>query len=228
MPTPDRDTGLPEFVGWVWTHLFAAGSGRISVRMMDRATLSPEEANQLWEAYRSGSNPTAMRAIDALYRALRPVLIEFCKSKGCDAELADEITEQAFFRLMHRKPPARSGFISLIRKTAQNLLADARADARGDARKPSRSAAPAKSAEDGSTDPVASAQRSETIQAVRDCLARLQPDERAFLTFIAVNGLTQRVACEMLGWQIAPSTAHKRYYHIRDVLARCLKEKQVW
>ncbi len=192
--------------------------------MADRATLSPEDANQLWEAYRSGSNPAAMRAIDALYRALRPPLIEFCKSKGCDAELADEITEQAFFRLMHRKPSARSGFISLIRKTAQNLLADARADAR----KSSRPAAPATSPEDASTDPVASAQRSETIQAVRHCLARLQPDERAFLTFIAVNGLTQRVACEMLGWQIAPSTAHKRYHHIRDELAQCLKEKQVW
>ena len=165
-----------------------------------------------------------MRAIDTLYRALRPVLIEFCKSKGCDAELADEITEQAFFRLMHRKPQAKSGFISLIRKTAQNLLADARADARTS----SQSAAPEISAEDGSTDPVAAAQRSETIQAIHDCLARLQADERAFLTFIAVYSLTQRVACEMLGWQIAPSTAHKRYHHIRNVMARCLKEKQVW
>ncbi len=192
--------------------------------MADTATLSPEEAKQLWEAYRSGGNPAAMRAIDALYRALRPMLIEFCKSKGCDAELADEITEQAFFRLMHRKPQARSGFISLIRKTAQNLLADARADAR----KPSRSTAPATSAEDVSTDPVASAQRSETIQAVQDCLARLKADERAFLTFIAVHGLTQRVSCEMLGWQIAPSTAHKRYHHIRDKLARCLKEKNIF
>jgi DNA-directed RNA polymerase specialized sigma24 family protein len=101
--------------------------------MTDRSKLSPEEANQLWEAYRSGGNPSAMRAIDTLYRTLRPVLIEFCKSKGCDAELADEITEQAFFRLMHRKPQARSGFVSLIRKTAQNLVADARADARADA-----------------------------------------------------------------------------------------------
>lgn len=188
--------------------------------MTDRATLSSEEANQLWEAYRSGSNPAAMRAIDALYRALRPVLIEFCRSKGCDAELADEITEQAFFRLMHRKPQAKSGFISLIRKTAQNLLADAL--------KSSRSAALAISVENGSTDPVASAQRSETIQAVRDCLARLQADERAFLTFIVVYGLTQRVSCEMLGWQIAPSTAHKRYHHIRNVMALCLKEKNIF
>ncbi len=212
MPTSERETGR------------IAGSSRISVRTTDRATVSPEEANQLWETYRSGSNPAAMRAIDTLYRALRPVLIEFCKSKGYDAELADEITEQAFFRLMHRKPQARSGFISLIRKTAQNLLADARADAR----KSSRPAARAISAEHDSTDPVASAQRSETIQAVQHCLARLQADERAFLTFIAVNGLTQRAACEILGWQIAPSTAHKRYHHIRHVMAGCLKEKQVW
>ncbi len=216
MPTSDRETGR------------AAGPCRIRARITDRATLSPEEGNQLWEAYRSGGNPAAMRAMDTLYRALRPVLIEFCKSKGCDAELADEITEQAFFRLMHRKPQARSGFISLIRKTAQNLIADARADARGDARKSSRSAAFASSAEDAGADPVASAQRSETIQAVRDCLARLQADERAFLTFIAVNGLTHRAACEILDWQIAPSTAHKRYHRIREELARCLKEKNIF
>ena len=128
--------------------------------------MSPEDANQLWAACLSGTNPSATSAIEALYTAFRPPLMEFCKSKGCDAELADEITEQAFFRLMRHQPEARSGFISLIRKTAQNLIADAR--------KARRPAALAESADDGSTDPVASAQRNETIQAVQDCLARLR------------------------------------------------------
>lgn len=80
--------------------------------------LSAGEANQLWERYRSGVSPVSMAALDRLYRALRPPLVEFCRAKGCDAELADEAAEQAFIRLMIRKPAARRGFIPLLRKTA--------------------------------------------------------------------------------------------------------------
>ncbi len=211
--------------------------------------LSPDQANRLWEEFRAGHNPAGRAALDGLYRSLRKPLVEFCMLKGCDPELADEIAETAFVRLIIRRPVARRGFISLLRKTAQNLCRDAQKSRRrsptplphpGDApqdraatvreRPATRAPTVRERPSPQSHAPSASERvsRDETIQAVQDCLAQLPPEHRAFIVYHEVEGLTQQAACDLLGWKIAPSTAHARLARIREQLARCLEKKKIF
>lgn len=186
--------------------------------------LSPADANRLWEEYRTGTNPSARDALDRLYRVLRRPLLEFCRTKGCDAELADEIAETAFIRLIVRKPKARRGFLPLLNKTAQNLLYDHR-----------KTAAHSSPLTDDTPRPPAFRALSagervvqdETVRAVRECLNTLDPEDRALLLYHHVQGLTQRAACELLSLRAAPSTITARLTRIRDQLARCLEKKKI-
>ncbi|MCH7527634.1 MAG: RNA polymerase sigma factor, partial [Planctomycetes bacterium] len=162
--------------------------------------LSPDQANRLWEEFRTSHNPAGRVALDGLYRSLRKPLVEFCMLKGCDPELADEIAETAFVRLIIRRPVARRGFIPLLRKTAQNLCRDAQKSRRRsptldpDLRDPTEYRAPTvrERVSPPSDAPSASERvsRDETIQAVQDCLAQLPPEHRAFIVYHEVEGLT--------------------------------------
>ncbi len=181
--------------------------------------LSPNDANRLWEKYcAAGGGAAGREALDRLYRSLRRPLVEFCRLKGCDSELADETAEATFIRLIVRKPAARRGFIPLLRKTAQNLCYDALKARRRTV--PSDAPIRALGASDGSID-------NETVQAVRDCLNTLKPEDRALVLYHHVDGLTQRAACDLLGLDAAPSTITVRLKQIRDQLARCLKKKLI-
>lgn len=181
--------------------------------------LSREEATRLWEQFRSGPNPASGEAMGRLYRSLRRALIKFCQLQGCDPELADEITEAAFVRLFVLRPPARKGFIPLLRKTAQNLYLDARKRAR---RKFEPTLTPPPS------DPSEKAMEAETVRAVRDCLGTLDPEDRALVICHHVNGLTQKAACDLLGLDISPAGTTARLKRARERLARCLKNKMIF
>ena len=67
----------------------------------------------------------------------------------------------------------------------------------------------------------------EAVQAVRACLSKLAPENRLYITYLDIHGLTQRAACELLGWRVAGSTAHKRHLRIRARLRHCLEEKNI-
>ena len=184
-----------------------------------QAPLSATDATSLWHAYRSRTNPEAVAAFDRLYLALRRPLVEFCKLRGCDSELADEVAERTWVRLIVRKPPATRSFIGLLRRTAQNLCHEARREVHESA-----------SLLDSATadNPAEVVERNDTIRAVRDCLSQLPPEDQAFLAYVHNHGLSQRAACELLGWRIAPSTCHQRYGRIRAALAGCLKKKGIF
>jgi DNA-directed RNA polymerase specialized sigma24 family protein len=196
-----------------------SGAGNASDHARPREPLAPIEATRLWATYCAGASPLAIIALDDLYRALRKPLVEFCRLKGCDGELADEVSEQAWVRLLVRKPPARRGFIALLRKTAQNLALKALRERTSG----SVQALPIRVARD----PPEPAEQSETIQAVRDCLSHLASADRAFLLLVDVHGLTRAAACELLGWDLAPSTSHERHLRIRQELSDCLKSKKI-
>jgi len=181
-------------------------------------TLSPAEATRLWELYRSGSNPHAVAALDQLYRCLRRPLVAFCRLKGCDPELADEVSERAWVRLLERKPRARTGFIPLLRKTAQNLwYQELRA----------QRTVPLCDTRTADDDPTRAIVGNDTAIALEECLDRLDPESRAFFVFVHVHGLTQKAACELLGWDIAASTAHERLERTQEQLEACLQKKSV-
>lgn len=180
-------------------------------------SLSPEQATQLWNVFRTTSPPAGRDALDRLYRSLRHPLVRFCRLKGCDPELADEIAEAAFIRLIVRKPTPRRGFIPLLHKTAQNLCRDAQK------RRP-QSDPPPISPESAAAD--VRVIHDESVEAVRDCLNTLDPEDRALLIYHHVEGLTQQAAAELLGLRAAPSTIAVRLKRIRDALARCLKKKR--
>ncbi len=179
--------------------------------------LSTDEANQLWERYRSDGAPAGTAALDQLYRALRTPLFAFCRVKCGDPELADEIAEQAFVRLMIRKPRARRGIIPLLHKTAFNLIRDAWR---------TRSIPIGHTAE-APPSPTVDPERAEDVEAVRDCLTALPPEDRLFIAYVDMYGLTQGSACHLLGWRIAASTAHRRYRRIRAQLRACLEKKNI-
>ena len=181
--------------------------------------LSTDEATRLWHEFRAGGNPVGPEALGRLYRCLRHPLIDFCRLQGCDPELADEIAEAAFVRLFVRRPPARKGFIPLLRKTAQNLHRDARRQARRQP-EPALPSLP--------RDPSEAVMDAETVQAVRDCLGTLDPEDRALVICHHVDGLTQKAACELLGLDISPAGTTARLKRARERLARCLKKKMIF
>ena len=181
--------------------------------------LSGEVANRLWREFCAGQQPAAREALDRLYRGLRHPLIDFCRLKGCDPELADEIAEHTFVRLLVRRPPARKGFIPLLRKTAQNLHRDAQRRAQRQFEPP---IAPLP------RDPPQAAMEAETARAVWDCLGTLEPEDRALVICHHVDGLTQKAACDLLGLDISPAGATARLKRARESLARCLKKKMIF
>ena len=182
--------------------------------------LSTEEVTRLWEMYLTAASPLAPMALARLYRTLRRPLVDFCRLKGCDPELAEEVAQQAWVRLMERKPPSRT-FISLIRKTAQNLAFKA-------LRGRSATRRPRRERPEPEGDSAESAERSEVLQGVRDCVSRLNDEDRAYLIACDVDGLSRRAACELLGWNIAASTAYQRHVRIRAQVASCLKKKSLF
>ncbi|MEE9293916.1 MAG: RNA polymerase sigma factor [Phycisphaerae bacterium] len=202
------------------------------------AGLSPYDANQLWETFCAGGNPAAREALDRLYRALRQPLVEFCRLKGCDAELADEVAESSFIRLIVRKPAARSGFIPLLQKTAQNQCHDAKKQRH---RSLSRDTAPDSAHDPARSDTIpersdtirapsasAGSAHNETTRAVHDCLNTLDPQDRALVIYHHVAGLTQRAASELLGLNISAPAVTARLKRAREQLARCLKKKSIF
>jgi DNA-directed RNA polymerase specialized sigma24 family protein len=182
------------------------------------AGLSPAEATRLWDVFRSGSEPDATEALDRLYRCLRRPLVEFCRLKGCDPALADDMAEHAWARLIVRKPRARRGFISLLRKTAQHLCYK-EFKARRAVRLVDVCA--------GADDPGGVAESNDIAAALDESLGQLAPGDRAFFMCVHAYGMTRRAACELLGWDIAPSTAHQRMERIRARLAALLKKKGI-
>jgi RNA polymerase sigma factor (sigma-70 family) len=158
-----------------------------------------------------------------LYRALSPRLIAFCRRKGCDASLAEELAQQAWVRLIQRRPETRS-FISLLLKTAQNLNLMALRKGATDAR--CRSTEPAGRLA-GGVDPAVVAAHRDERQTVRACLSDLGDEDRAFLILCDVEGLSRREACRRVGWDISTSTAHQRHTRIRAELAAALEKNSV-
>ncbi len=181
--------------------------------------LSEDEATRLWGEFCAGEQPAARDALDRLYRGLRRPLIDFCRLKGCDPELADEIAEAAFVRLLVRRPPARKGFIPLLRKTAQNLQRDARRRLRRQSEPPERPPP---------GNPGSEAIEAETVRAVRGCLRTIPAEDRALVIYHHVDGLTQKAASELLGLNTSPAGLTARLKRARERLARCLKKKLIF
>jgi len=184
-----------------------------------RELFSPEEATRLWDLYRLGSGEAAEEAFDRLYRALHQPLLAFCKLRGCDAELADEVADRTWIRLIAAKPRAQRSFPSLLRKAAQNVLYETLRSER-------RERAIERDSE-SQIQPAARLECDERAKAVRDCLAKLPPQEQVFFRAIHVDGLTHGLAAELVGWSVAASTVHRRYLNIRAALVRCLKKKGI-
>jgi DNA-directed RNA polymerase specialized sigma24 family protein len=178
--------------------------------------MSPAEATRLWETFRSGTGPQALQAFERLFQALRLPLIAFCRLRGYGPELAEEVADQAWVRLLAAKPRARKGFLPLLHKTAQNFCFKERAKQR---------TVPLADGYAAGDDPAAMVEQGDRAQVVEACVAELDPEDRAFLLFVHVHGLTRKAACELLGWDIAPSTAHQRMERIRGQLAALLKKK---
>ena len=70
--------------------------------------------------YIADTGSGGLAALDRLYRASSHELVAFCRRKGFNVDLAEDVAQQAWLRLIERKPQSRS-FIGLLRKTAQNL-----------------------------------------------------------------------------------------------------------
>ena len=167
--------------------------------------------------YIADTGSGGLAALDRLYRASSHELVAFCRRKGFNVDLAEDVVQQAWLRLIERKPQSRS-FIGLLRKTAQNLGFMAMRE---------RPATRVTLREEPKCDPAAVAERNEALLLVRACLWRLKVDDRAFLIACDVGGLNRREACARVGWHIAASTAHQRHVRLRGKLAAALEKKSI-